>query len=97
MPKEHMGREAATVVQESPLNEGADEKRLAEVLTPRQVARILEISIRTLERYITECRIPYTELPQRGKRRKVRFLRTDLLRWLHSNAVRPTRWKGREG
>jgi excisionase family DNA binding protein len=80
MPEE-MGRDTATATDE-------------DVMTIDQVAQLLHLSVRTIERYIEEASIPYTELPRRGARGSVRFLRSELLKWLHHRTIKPVRWKG---
>jgi len=69
----------------------------SEVMTMQEAARFLCVSIRTLERYVREAAIPYAPLPKRGARGSVRFLRSQLVRWLQQRTVRPDRWKGRNG
>ena len=70
---------------------------LSEVMTIQEAARFLCISIRTLERYVREAAIPFAPLPKRGARGSVRFLRSQLIRWLQHRTVKPDRWKGRNG
>jgi predicted DNA-binding transcriptional regulator AlpA len=65
----------------------------AEVMTMDEAARFLSISSRTLERYVREAAVPYTPLPRRGARVSVRFLRSQLVKWLQQRTVRPDRWK----
>lgn len=65
----------------------------AEVMTMDEAARFLGISSRTLERYVREAAVPYAPLPKRGARVSVRFLRSQLLKWLQQRTVRPDRWK----
>ncbi len=69
----------------------------SEVMTMQEAARFLCVSSRTLERYVREAAIPYAPLPKRGARGSVRFLRSQLMRWLQQRTVRPDRWKGRNG
>jgi excisionase family DNA binding protein len=69
----------------------------SEVMTMQEAARFLCVSSRTLERYVREAAIPYAPLPKRGARGSVRFLRSQLIRWLQQRTVRPDRWKGRNG
>jgi len=64
-----------------------------EVLTIDEAAKFLSISSRTLERYIRESSIPFARLPKRGARVSVRFLRSQLIKWLQQRTVRPDRWK----
>ncbi len=69
----------------------------SEVMTMQEAARFLCVSSRMLERYVREAAIPYAPLPKRGARGSVRFLRSQLIRWLQQRTVRPDRWKGRNG
>jgi Helix-turn-helix domain len=69
----------------------------SEVMTLDQAARFLCISSRTLGRYVREAAIPYTPLPKRGARLQIRFLRSQLIRWLQQRTVRPDRWRSRNG
>ena len=69
----------------------------SEVMTLQDAAKFLCISSRTLERYVRDAAIPYTPLPKRGARGSVRFLRSQLIRWLQQRTVRPDRWRGRNG
>jgi predicted DNA-binding transcriptional regulator AlpA len=64
-----------------------------EVMTMEEAARFLGISSRTLERYVKEAAVPYAPLPKRGARVSVRFLRSQLVRWLQQRTVRPDRWR----
>lgn len=66
----------------------------SEVLTMQEAAKFLCVSSRTLERYMRESVIPYAPLPKRGARGSVRFLRSQLIKWLQQRTVRPDRWKG---
>ena len=61
-----------------------------EILQVRDVARLLGVSKRTVERYVAESRIPFFRL-QRGKRGSVRFMRTQLLRWLNQLTIKSSR------
>ncbi len=62
----------------------------SEILLVRDVARLLGVSNRTVERYVAESGIPFLRL-QRGKRGSVRFIRTQLLRWLNQLTIKSTR------
>jgi excisionase family DNA binding protein len=55
-----------------------------------EAAEFLNISIRTLERYVREGLIPYIPLPKRGAWSGVRFLRPQLLQWLERRTVKPS-------
>ncbi len=70
-------------------------QRSPDVLTIGEAARFLCISTRTLERYIREAAIPYAPLPKRGARGPVRFLRSQLIKWLQQRTVRPDRCRPR--
>ena len=62
-----------------------------QVMTYKEAAHFLGISERTLERYVCEARIPYVQLPRRGSWAGVRFLRSQLLRWLAERTVKSSR------
>ncbi len=55
-----------------------------------EAAEFLNISIRTLERYVREGLVPYIPLPKRGAWAGVRFLRPQLVQWLERRTVRPS-------
>jgi excisionase family DNA binding protein len=59
------------------------------VMSYREAAAFLGVSQRSLQRYVHESRIPYVQLPKRGAWASVRFLRSELLRWLERRTVRP--------
>jgi excisionase family DNA binding protein len=63
------------------------------VMSYAEAAKFLGISERTLERYVREGRVPYVQLPKRGAWASVRFLRSQLLRWLDQRTVRPKHMK----
>ena len=44
-----------------------------EVLTKEQLAELLHVSKRTIERWVEEMRVPYIGLPQRGTKGNIRF------------------------
>jgi excisionase family DNA binding protein len=54
-----------------------------------EAAEFLNISTRTLERYVHEGLIPYIPLPKRGAWSGVRFLRPQLVQWLERRTVKP--------
>ncbi|MBV9503386.1 MAG: helix-turn-helix domain-containing protein [Acidobacteriia bacterium] len=56
-----------------------------------QAAIFLGVSQRSLQRYVQEGRVPYVRLPQRGAWAGIRFVRSDLLRWLEQRTVKPRR------
>jgi predicted site-specific integrase-resolvase len=55
-----------------------------------EAAEFLNVSIRTLERYVREGLVPYIPLPKRGSWSGVRFLRPQLVQWLERRTVRPS-------
>ncbi len=55
-----------------------------------EAAEFLNISIRTLERYVREGLVPYIPLPKRGRWSGVRFLRSQLVQWLERRTVKPS-------
>jgi len=64
---------------------------LSELLDYPEAARFLSISERTLQRWVRERRIPFVQLPQRGSCSGVRFVRSQLVKWLEQQTVRPRR------
>jgi hypothetical protein len=58
------------------------------VMGYREEAAFLGLSQRSLQRYVQESRIPYVQLPKRGAWAGVRFVRSDLLRWLERRTVK---------
>lgn len=60
-----------------------------EVLTKEQLAELLHVSKRTVERWITECSVPFIKLPERGSKTNVRFLKSNVLQWLKKKEKRP--------
>ena len=62
-----------------------------DVLGYPDAARFLGVSERTLERWVQERRIPFVQLPRRGAWSGVRFLRSQLVKWLEQQTVRPIR------
>lgn len=63
-----------------------------EVLNKKQLAEMLHVSERTIERWILEARVPYIRLPQRGAWSEIRFLRSNILAWLRKQEVRPSKF-----
>lgn len=61
-----------------------------EVLTKEQLAELLQVSKRTVERWITECSVPFIKLPERGSKTNVRFLKANVMQWLQKKEKRPT-------
>ena len=62
-----------------------------DVLTKREVAELLQVSERTVERWIAEGSIPYVPLPRRGAWSEARFLRSEVIEWMRKRTVRPVR------
>lgn len=58
------------------------------VMSYREAAAFLGLSQRSLQRYVHESRIPYVQLPKRGAWAGVRFVRSELLRWLERRTVK---------
>jgi excisionase family DNA binding protein len=56
-----------------------------DVLTKQDLAEFLDVSERTIERWIVERTIPFIVLPQRGRRCNIRFLRSTVIIWLKRN------------
>jgi excisionase family DNA binding protein len=65
-----------------------------DILTKRDVAELLQVSERTVERWMAEGSIPYVPLPKRGAWSEARFLRTELVEWMRKRSVRPVRFHG---
>ena len=62
-----------------------------DILTKRDVAELLQVSERTVERWMAEGSIPYVPLPKRGAWSEARFLRPDILEWMRKRMVKPIR------
>ncbi len=60
-----------------------------EILTKEQLAEFLHVSKRTVERWVEEARVPFIRLPKRGAKCNVRFLRSNILRWLKRSEQTP--------
>lgn len=60
-----------------------------EILTKEQLAELLHVSKRTVERWVEEARVPFIRLPKRGAKCNVRFLRSNILRWLKRSEQKP--------
>ena len=56
-----------------------------EVLTKSELAEFLDVSERTIERWVQERTIPFIVLPQRGSRSNIRFLKSTIVSWLKKN------------
>jgi excisionase family DNA binding protein len=54
-------------------------------------AKLLGVAVRTLQRWVSEGRIDYVKLPQRGAWSGIRFSRIGLMRWIDRQTVRPRR------
>lgn len=67
-----------------------------DILNKKQLSEMLQVSERTVERWIAERRVPHVRLPTRGSRSEVRFLRSTILSWLKRTEIKPARaeWKG---
>ena len=50
-----------------------------EVLTKSELAEFLDVSERTIERWIVERTIPFIVLPHKGQRCSVRFLKSTVV------------------
>ena len=62
-----------------------------DILTKRDVAEILQVSERTIERWMSEGTIPYVPLPRRGAWSQVRFLRAEIVDWMRRRTVKVIR------
>jgi excisionase family DNA binding protein len=62
-----------------------------DVLTKRDVAELLQVSERTVERWMAEGSIPYVPLPKRGAWSEARFLRCEIVEWMRKRTIRPVR------
>lgn len=62
-----------------------------EVLTKEELAELLQVSKRTVERWVEESRIPFIRLPRRGSKSNVRFLKSNVLQWLRKCENKPIR------
>lgn len=60
-----------------------------ELLTKEQLAELLHVSKRTVERWIVEGAIPFVKLPKRGSKANIRFLRTNVMQWLKKHERKP--------
>ena len=55
-----------------------------ELLTRRQAANLLGISVRTIDRYVTQRLVQFIKYPSGV----IRFKRSDLLKWIEKMTVR---------
>ena len=62
-----------------------------DILTKRDVAELLQVSERTVERWMAEGSIPYVPLPKRGAWSEARFLRPEIVEWMRKRTVKATR------
>ena len=62
-----------------------------DILNTDETARLLKVSVRTLERWRVRRRIPYVEYPRQGAWAPVRFRRSDILEWLRQRVVKAHR------
>jgi excisionase family DNA binding protein len=62
-----------------------------DILTTEEAAKLLKVSVRTLERWRGRRRIPYVEYPKQGTWAPIRFRRADILEWLRQHVVKPNR------
>jgi excisionase family DNA binding protein len=56
-----------------------------DILTKSELAEFLDVSERTVERWIEERTVPFVLLPQRGTRSNIRFLKSTIIQWLKRN------------
>jgi excisionase family DNA binding protein len=56
-----------------------------DILTKSELAEFLNVSERTIERWVEERTVPFVLLPQRGSRSNIRFLKSTILQWLKRN------------
>lgn len=62
-----------------------------DILTKRELAELLQVSERTVERWMSEGSIPYVPLPKRGAWSEARFLRSEIVEWMRKRTVKPIR------
>jgi excisionase family DNA binding protein len=62
-----------------------------DILTKRDLAELLQVSERTVERWIAEGTVPYVPLPKRGAWSEARFLRSEILEWMRKRTIKPVR------
>lgn len=62
-----------------------------DILTKRDIAELMQVSERTVERWMAEGSIPYVPLPKRGAWSEVRFLRSEILDWMRKRTIKSIR------
>ena len=62
-----------------------------DILTKRDVAELLQVSERTVERWMSEGSIPFVPLPKRGAWSEARFLRSEIVDWMRKRTVKAVR------
>ncbi len=62
-----------------------------DILTKRDLAELLQVSERTVERWMAEGSVPYIPLPKRGTWSEARFLRSEILEWMRKRTIKPVR------
>jgi excisionase family DNA binding protein len=62
-----------------------------DILTKHDVAALLQVSERTVERWMSEGMIPYVPLPKRGAWSEARFLRSEIVDWMRKRTVKAIR------
>ena len=62
-----------------------------DILTKRGIAELLQVSERTVERWMAEGSMRYVPLPKRDAWSEARFLRTEIVEWIRKRTVRPVR------
>jgi excisionase family DNA binding protein len=62
----------------------------SEILDKKQLSDMLGVSERTIERWVAEGLIPYIRLPKRGAWAEIRFMRSNILKWLMRKEVKPS-------
>ncbi len=59
------------------------------LLKKKEFAERSQVSERTVERWVAENRVPYIRLPKRGSRTQVRFLWSQVLKYLEKQTSKP--------
>ena len=62
-----------------------------EIITKEELAELLQVTTRTVERWVEESRITFIRLPKRGSKSNVRFLKSNVLQWLRKSENKPAR------